>query len=118
VAPVVTPPSDQTADEGTSKVFNLGSFSDLGVNDSPWAVDVDWGDTSTHTTFNMATQGTIDTRSHSYADNGTYTVTVKVIDKDSGFDSKTFKIAVANVAPTVTHLLTSWLMRAPTSRSF
>ena len=36
--------------EGAGQSVNLGSFSDPGP-DSPWAVDVDWGDGSTHTTF-------------------------------------------------------------------
>src|SRR5439155_578543 len=66
-----------------------------------------WGDGSLHTTFSLATQGAITAASHAYADNSTppatgYTVTVKVTDKDGGTDSKTFKVTVANVAPTVT----------------
>src|SRR5204862_903851 len=35
VRPTVTAPSDQATDEGTSKSFDLGSFSDPGANDSP-----------------------------------------------------------------------------------
>jgi PKD domain len=103
VAPTVTAPADQTADEGTSKSFNLGSFGDPGP-DSPWAVDVDWGDGTPHTTFNATSTGTLDTKAHTYADDqaGGYTVTVKVTDKDGGSDTKTFKVTVANVAPTVT----------------
>jgi hypothetical protein len=104
VAPSVTAAADQTADEGTSKSFNLGSFSDPGTNDSPWAVEVDWGDASAHTTFNATSTGTIAAQSHTYADNRAtpYTVTVKVTDKDGGTTSATFKVTVANVAPTIT----------------
>src|SRR5207245_414785 len=105
VAPTVTAPANQSANEGASTSFGLGSFSDVGVNDNPWAVDVDWGDGSLHTTFSLATQGAITAASHAYADNSTppatgYTVTVKVTDKDGGTDSKTFKVTVANLAPT------------------
>src|SRR5205814_1547677 len=35
-----------------------------------------------------------------YADNGLYTVTVKVTDKDNGAGQATFKVDVANVPPT------------------
>jgi PKD repeat protein len=75
---------------------------DPGLNDDPWAVDVNWGDGSAHTTFNASSQGALAAQSHTYADNGSYTVTVKVTDKDRDSDSKTFTAAVANVAPTVT----------------
>src|SRR2546425_12788762 len=85
----------------------LGSFSDPGVNDTPWAVDIDWGDSSSHMTFSAPAQGPITAQNHTYDDNTTppatgYTVTVKVTDKDGGTDSKTFKVTVANVAPTAT----------------
>src|SRR3989454_2850632 len=107
VAPTVTAPANQSANEGASTSFTLGSFSDPGVNDTPWTVDVDWGDGSPHTAFSAATQGALGMKSHTYADNTTppatgYTVIVKVTDKDGGYDSKTFKVTVSNVAPTVT----------------
>src|SRR5204862_413471 len=98
----VTAAANQSSNEGGSKTCSLGSFSDPGVNDSPWAIDVNWGDGSTHTTFSAATQGTITSQNHIYADNGPYTVTVKVTDKDGGYDAKTFTVTVSNVAPTVT----------------
>jgi acetyl esterase/lipase len=103
VPPTVTPPADQTANEGTAKSFDLGSFSDPGVNDNPWAVDVDWGDGSTHYTASLASQGLLGSQAHTYADNklGGYTVTVKVTDKDGDSDSKSFNVDVANVPPMV-----------------
>src|SRR2546426_1123569 len=107
VAPTITAPANQTANEGASTSFMLGSFSDPGVNDTPWAVDIDWGDSSSHMTFSAPAQGPITAQNHTYDDNTTppatgYTVTVKVTDKDGGTDSKTFKVTVANVAPTAT----------------
>src|SRR5436309_1124619 len=44
VPPVVTAAAAQASDEGAIGSFDLGSFSDVGVNDAPWTVDVDWGD--------------------------------------------------------------------------
>src|SRR5205807_9254194 len=103
-SPAVTAPADQPASEGAPTSFNLGSFSDLGANDHPWAVDVDWGDGSPHATFSQGTQGSLGTQSHTYADNGSvpYTVTVKVTDKDGGVGQATFKVTVANANPVVT----------------
>jgi hypothetical protein len=102
VAPALTAATDQTANEGESKSFALGSFSDDGVDDSPWTVDVDWGDGSPAGSFPVTAQGSI-SQSHAYDDNGTYTVTVKVTDKDSAASAqRTFQVAVANVAPTAT----------------
>src|SRR5205823_11395230 len=100
--PVVTAPANQNATEGSSASFTLGSFSDAGVNDNPWQVDVNWGDGGPHTTFNQATQGSLGSQSHSYADSGSFTVTVKVTDKDAGSGQATFTVTVANVAPTAT----------------
>src|SRR5205085_1986714 len=41
VAPAVTAAANQNATEGSSASFSLGSFSDAGVSDNPWSVDVD-----------------------------------------------------------------------------
>jgi len=101
VPPAVTAPANQSADEGTAKLFSLGSFSDPGVKDSPWTVDVDWGDGSTHTRASSSSQGSLGSQSHTYADNGTYTVTVEVTDKDDGNGSAKFQVSVANLPPTI-----------------
>lgn len=102
VNPVVTAAADQSADEGEDKSFNLGSFSDAGAGDGPWDVEVDWGDGSPVTTFSLGSQGSLGSQNHTYADNGTYEVTVEVTDKDDGAGTATFDVTVANVAPTVT----------------
>src|SRR5207245_4974857 len=95
------------ADERPSPAFPPRPFRGPVVNDNPWAVDVDWGDGAPHSSFTMSTQGAITALNHTYDDNTTppttgYLVTVKVTDKDGGFDSKTFKVTVANLAPTAT----------------
>jgi hypothetical protein len=96
--PTVTAASGQTANEGASTSFDLGSFVD--PDGGPWSVDVDWGDVSTHTTFMATSAGPLGTRDHTYADNGPYTVMVKVTDSTNLSDQKSFVINVANVAPT------------------
>jgi hypothetical protein len=100
-APAVTAPASQAASEGTATSFNLGSFNDAGLNDNPWVVTVAWGDGSLATTFTASAQGALGSRTHAYADSGSYPVTVSVKDKDGAVGSNTFAVAVANVAPTV-----------------
>src|SRR5207245_2349521 len=46
-----------------------------------------------------STSGAIGSRSHSYANNGTYTVTETVTNKDSFAGTGTFQVSVAQVAP-------------------
>src|SRR5207247_676397 len=99
---LVDAPAYQRAEDGALPSATLVRSSDAGVNDNPWAVDVDWGDASPHTIFSAATQGALGMKSHTYADNGSYTVTVKVTDKDLGYDSKTFTVTVNNLPPVVT----------------
>ncbi|MFN3928461.1 MAG: PKD domain-containing protein [Thermoflexus sp.] len=95
--PTVIPPDDQTADEGTPSVFNLGTFSDDGP--SPWMVTVDWGDASSET-FEVSATGSL-TWSHTYADDSVYTVTVTVTDKDGASGQAQFQVTVNNVPPVV-----------------
>ncbi len=103
VVPTVTPPANQSSDEGENKSFSLGSFSDPGTADNPWTVNVNWGDSTPPESFAVAAQGAI-SRNHTYDDNGTYTVTYTVTDKDGGVSTpaSTFLVTVSNVAPTAT----------------
>src|SRR5437588_4530770 len=100
VPPSVTAAADQSSDEGASHSFGLGSFTDPGA-DNPWTVNVSWGDGHSDS-FTMSAQGTIPPQAHTYDDNGSYTVTVKVTDKDNAFDSRTYKDDVEHEAPTAT----------------
>ena len=92
-APLVTAPAGQTSLPGVSTSFALGSFSDAGVADGPWTVDVSWGDGITGQ-YTAITQGAIASASHAYALAGSYTVQVRVTDKDGGASQVTFAVEV------------------------
>ncbi len=91
VAPTVDAGLDQTADEGTAVSFT-GSFSDAGLVDTH-TVMWSFGDGGT-------ASGTL-TPTHTYADNGSYTVTVAVTDDDGGSTVDSLIVTVSNVAPMV-----------------
>lgn len=90
VAPVVEAGPDQMADEGDLVNFS-GNFTDPGILDTH---DITWdfGDGDGDT-------GTL-TPTHTYADDGVYTVNLTVIDDDGGFGTDTLTVTVNNVAPT------------------
>ena len=92
-APLVTAPAAQSSLPGVSTSFALGSFSDVGVADAPWTVDVSWGDGITGQ-YTAITQGVIASASHAYALAGSYTVQVRVTDKDGGASQVTFAVEV------------------------
>ncbi|MGB4966285.1 MAG: Ig-like domain repeat protein, partial [Microgenomates group bacterium] len=95
--PVVTAPANQASNEGASTAFNLGSFVD--PDGGPWTATINWGDATANTVFNPAAAGSLGTQNHTYAQNGTYTVTVTVADSGALSDTESFTVTVANVAP-------------------
>ena len=103
VAPTLTAPPNQTAETGASTEFDLGSFSDPGINDSPWRIEVDWGEgAGILFAKDVTSQGSI-TGIHTYAHAGLYPVRVKVTDKDGGVSNETiFTVEVTNTAPVLT----------------
>src|SRR4029077_265178 len=78
------------------------TFSDVGVNDSPWDYSIDWGDGSTPTTGSATSQTTAIAASHTYAAGGTDTVRVTVTDKegDAGTAKPPVTVAAVNHPPT------------------
>jgi len=98
VAPTVDAGADANVDEGSLLSRSLGLV-DPGTEDTHTAT-VDWGDGGGPEGFAVAPDGTFDI-THTYADDGDYTVRVTVAD-DEGDDSFDELVAhVANVAPTV-----------------
>lgn len=96
VAPEVDAGPDASVNEG-SVFARAGSFTDPGADS--WTATVDYGDgggaqplTLVGKTFDL---------SHTYVDNGAYTITVQVDDDDGASDTDQVQIEVLNVAPTV-----------------
>jgi hypothetical protein len=71
---------------GKSVTLDFG-FTDAGVNDADWPVDIDWGEGSTHTTYNAGLQGAQPQQSHVYYGAGSWGVGAEVKDKDGGSSS-------------------------------
>jgi PKD repeat protein len=91
VAPMVSAGEDQIVNEGEEVSFN-GIIFDLGGLDTH-TFNWDLGDGTIISDILNPT--------HSYVDNGVYTVTLSATDDDGGSDSDTAIITVNNIAPTV-----------------
>ncbi len=122
VDPTLTVAPNQTVNEGaTLSITNIGSITDPGFNNDvlmtveSFTYTINWGD-GTAEDAGSATIDTVGDRgiltaasfdgAHIYADNGTYTVTVTVMDDDGGSDTKTFDVLVGNVDPILTGVST------------
>ena len=98
--PVVDAGPDQTITEGGT-VTVTASFTDPGLLDTHTAV-IDWGDgTITNGNVDQEAGSGMVTGSHIYPDNGVFTVTVTVTDKDGGVGSDTLLTTVLNAPPVV-----------------
>src|SRR5579871_2484667 len=89
---------NQNATEGASALFNLGSFTDSNSSANSWSVDVNWGDGTADTVFTASAQGSLGSRSHTFAEEGTSVVTVTVTDNANASGSGTFQVTVADPA--------------------
>jgi hypothetical protein len=96
----VTAPANQTAVEGAAKSFALGSFAD-DMCAGPWTVMVSWGDGSMDS-FSVTTADGLGMRSHTFGEEGTKTVTVKVTNSLGVSDSKSFTVTVSDPAVVAT----------------
>jgi PKD repeat protein len=95
VIPVVAEGADATINEGGTFAGG-GTFTDPGAD--TWTATVDYGDGSGLQPLTLS--GKSFALSHTYRDNGKYTVTVTVKDDDGGVGADTLDVTVNNVAPT------------------
>ncbi len=102
VAPVVAVPAGQTVTEGGTVTLPDASFTDAGAGDTHTAT-IDWGDGTVEpgTVIQGAGSGSVALGSHTYAEDGIYTVTVSVTDDDGAAGSNSLTITVNNAAPVV-----------------
>ncbi len=116
--PVVAPVADATIDEGEQIVLGLPlfptsgaptgamravTFTDPGTLDTHTAT-IDWGDGSAVEMANLlqGSGGGAVEGFHAYADDGLYTVTIKVTDDDGAVGVREFMVHVVNVDPILT----------------
>ena len=98
-APVVDAGENQTVNEGDPVSLDPATFTDADVTDSHTAT-ISWGDTSPTepgVVIESAGSGTV-SGTHTYTDDGIYTVTVWVAD-DEVESSSSLTVTVQNVAP-------------------
>lgn len=104
VPPIVSATGD-SINEGETATISA-TFSDPGWLDTH-AAEIDWGDgikesvPVTEENLEPDATGSL-TASHTYGDNGIYTITIRVIDDNGGIGEATTRVEVANLAPDLT----------------
>ncbi len=95
-APQVFAGDDASRNEG-ALFERAGSFTDPGAD--TWTATVDYGDGAGVQALDLV--GKTFLLSHAYADNGSYTITVRVTDSDDGTGTDGVDMTIDNVIPTV-----------------
>ena len=109
VAPVAAAPSATPSSASEGQVVRLeSSFTDVGATDGPWKVEWDFDYDGSRfnpgrvQSFNA--QGPI-TLDHVFRQDGTFTVAMRVVDRDNGASSlQTFPITISDVRPALSAL--------------
>ena len=96
VAPTVNAGPDATINKG-SAFIRSGSLTDPGADE--WEATVDYGDDSGVQPLTLS--GKSFSLSHTYANDGAYTVIVTVTDDDEGVDADTVQVTVDTIEATV-----------------
>jgi N-acetylneuraminic acid mutarotase len=109
-APQVFLPMSASTVVGSTNDFGCASFNDQGSADAPWTATVNYGDGSGDQPVALTIPGSCGgggttvgrfNLNHAYLAGGTYTVTVRVTDKDLGAGQASTTVSV-NAAPLVT----------------
>jgi hypothetical protein len=106
VAPITNAGADLTVNEGAAVSLAPATFTDPGFLDTETAT-VTWGDgtpAEAGVVSFSAGSGTV-SGTHTYLDNGLYTVTVEVCDDDGGCGADSLVVTVLNVPPTVSAIM-------------
>lgn len=99
VAPNVASPSASNGSPQEGDAISVdATFTDAGTNDGPFTCTIDYGDGSP-VVAGTVVAGECQGPSHSYGDDGTYTVIVSVTDKDSGTGTNSIDVTVLNADP-------------------
>lgn len=96
--PQLAPVVDAAIDEGDKLVLSA-SFTD--PDSVAWTATIDYGDGGGLQALGVDDSSLTMDLSHTYVDNGTYTVTVNITDAEGAADSTTFGVIVNNVAPSL-----------------
>jgi hypothetical protein len=73
-------------------------FSDPGTTDSPWWYQTLWGNGKSTGATATTTQGQLIIQTFRYGAAGTYTVTVRVQDKDGALATRSFQVTIARAS--------------------
>ena len=99
---VVTAPAAQTSIYSSAASFALGSFKATNAP-GPYAVRVYWGDGTPDTVFTATTAAALAAQSHTFAQTGTYTVSIAVTDPGHDVSNvATFPVTVTGPTASIT----------------
>ena len=98
VAPTVTVGATATVLLGQPFALNA-TFGDPGKADSPWSYSVDWADNTGGVSGSLATTADAISASHTFAQVGTYAVTITVTDADGAAGTGTVRVTVRTNSP-------------------
>lgn len=96
IAPIIDPIPIQTADEGQTLTFNA-NITDIAADLPGLFYEWNFGDNIPTSSISGTNLSNV---THTYVDNGTYTVALRVTDKDGGVATTSTTVTVNNVAPT------------------